>query len=324
MQRQRRIRALTGMSLVAFGAGLLGASSVRAADPTLQDCIQANETALQLRREGRLRQARSQWSVCTSQSCGPEIIKACRTRIEELNPAIPTVVFEVTDASGKALTAVKVLMDGQPLVDRLEGTAVSLDPGKHTLTFEVEGQPPVQKEIELFEADKERPVAVVIGAPAAPTPSSPASGEPAPSTVDGAVASPGAPSSAGGGGWSTQRWMALGLAGVGLVGVVIGAVEGISASSSWSNSKNDCSQTNCPSSQRPQALNDHDSAESSATVSTVAFAAGGVALAAGAVWFLLAPAHDAPREPASAGAASLRAVPAVGPSSGGLLVSGSF
>jgi hypothetical protein len=71
-------------------------------------------------------------------------------------------------------------------------------------------------------------------------------------------------------------------------------------------------------------VNDHDSAESSATISTVALAAGGVAFVSGAVWFLLAPAHDAPGEPASTGATSLRAVPAVGPSGGALLVSGSF
>ena len=324
MEPRKRVSALAGIPFVVLGASLLGAGNVRAADPTLQDCIQANENALNLQRDGKLRQARSQWSVCTSQSCGPEMIKACQKRIEEVNTSIPTVVFDVTDATGKTLTAVKVSMDGQPVVDRLEGTAVSLDPGKHVLTFEVAGQAPVQKEMELLEGSKDQRVAIIIGAgapSAAPSPA--ASPSPATSTEGNAAGPDGSPSTANGSGWSTQRWMALGLAGVGLVGVVVGAVEGLSANSSWNDSKNECSQTNCPATSRPQALSDHDSATSAATISTVSFAIGGAALVGGVVWFLLAPAHSTSAEGA-APAAAFDLVPALGPGGGGMTLRGSF
>lgn len=322
-----RTRTLAVALLMSAGVVLLCSHGARAADPTMSDCIQANEGAIKLRADKRLRQARSQWLVCAADSCGSEISNVCKTRVAEVNAAIPTIVFEAVDGTGNALTAVKVSMDGQPLVDRLEGTAISLDPGEHTFTFQTEGQAPVEKKLVINEGQKDRPEKVVIGTPppaaaqpsatpapvtsAAPASSGPAT-EPAASTPD-----------TGGSGWSTQRWMALGLAGVGLVGVVVGAVEGLSANSSWNNSKNECSPNNCPASSRPQALSDHDSASSAATISTVGFAVGGAALVGGVVWFLLAPAHDASAERA-APAASVDVVPTMGPGGGGMLLRGSF
>jgi hypothetical protein len=106
--------------------------------------------------------------------------------------------------------------------------------------------------------------------------------------------------------------------GVGIAGLIGGGIFGALASSSWSSSKNECaSPTNCTN--HAQAVSDHDSASSMATMSTVSFIVGGVAVAAGAVLFL-----TAPSSPSSAPATGLVIVPGVGPGSGGLLLQGSF
>ena len=119
--------------------------------------------------------------------------------------------------------------------------------------------------------------------------------------------------------WSGQRTIALVAGGVGLAGIVVGSVFGLMSRSSWSSSQSECpSSANCP--QHAQAVTDHDTASTQATISTIAFAAGGVALAAGAVLWFTAPHAATETTPR----ASLRLTPSVGPGSGGLLLGGVF
>jgi hypothetical protein len=87
---------------------------------------------------------------------------------------MPTIVFEVKDASGNELTAVRVTIDGELLASHLEGTAISLDPGEHTFAFAAEGQPKVEKKLVVHEGEKERHE--VISLDAAPTESPEAAG----------------------------------------------------------------------------------------------------------------------------------------------------
>jgi hypothetical protein len=149
-----------------------------------------------------------------------------------------------------------------------------------------------------------------------PTPSS---GTPA-STGAPPEGSPSAPATeVGAGGWSTQKTLALVAGGVGVAGIAVGSVFGLMAHSSWSSSQSECSTSNCPN--RPQAVTDHDSATTSATISTVAFIAGAAALAGGAVLWFTAPRTESPP---AATTGRVRVAPGVGPSSAGVLVMGVF
>jgi hypothetical protein len=75
---------------------------------------------------------------------------------------------------------------------------------------------------------------------------------------------------------------------VGVAGIAVGSVFGLLASSSASSSKN-AGCPNCTPAQFTQATSDYNSASDDATISTVAFVAGGAALAAGAILFFTAP-----------------------------------
>jgi hypothetical protein len=114
---------------------------------------------------------------------------------------------------------------------------------------------------------------------------------------------------------STQRVVGVVVAGVGLAGIIVGSVFGIEAQSKNSEAlkpENCRTSTLCS----PNGLSLTNDAKNSATISTVAFIAGGAAVAAGAVIWL-----TAPRAPASTG---LRAVPVVGLGYGGLAIDGSL
>jgi hypothetical protein len=43
----------------------------------------------------------------------------CTRRLDELDKAQPTIVFEAKDGAGRDLTAVQVTVDGKPLVESL-------------------------------------------------------------------------------------------------------------------------------------------------------------------------------------------------------------
>src|SRR5579863_741315 len=115
-------------------------SLAQAADPTTADCLSASEASLKLRGEHRLREARGQLLVCAAASCPEDVRNECVRRIDPVNAAIPTIIFEAKDAAGNDMTAVRVTMDGQPIADRLEGSAISIDPGTHTFRFEAAGR----------------------------------------------------------------------------------------------------------------------------------------------------------------------------------------
>jgi hypothetical protein len=253
-----------------------------AADPTTADCLAASEASLKSGNDQKLRQERTQLLVCASANCPADIRKECVHRVDEVNAAIPTIIFEAKDGSGKDLSSVKVTMDGQILAERLEGSALSIDPGEHTFLFETAGQAPLTKQFVIRESQKDRREAITFGADvASPTTSSEPTG--APQTLPLPQASE--PSHALG----PQRIGAIVAGGVGVVGVAVGSVFGLVAMSK----KNDA-QNVCPSQcATPDGVSKWSDAKSAGTISTVAFIVGGVGLAGGAIlWFTAKPTSD--------------------------------
>jgi hypothetical protein len=263
--------------LAATALALLGIPApCEAADPTTSDCLAANESSIALRNDHKLRAARAQLLVCAARSCPADVRKECVRRVTEVNAAMPTVVFEAKDGSGNDLTAVRVLMDGEPLAERIEGMALSIDPGEHEFTFEAAGQASVRKRFVIREGEKDRRERIVITAPPPAIDATPAA--PAPAPTQGSGAAP----AAGGSGLGGQRVAALVVGGVGVLGVVLGSAFGLQAIS-----KRDSAAQACP--ERcadPSGVSMWHDAGTAGNVSTAAFVLGGAALAGAAVLWL--------------------------------------
>ena len=260
-----------------------------AADPTTADCLAASEASLKSGNDQKLRQERTQLLVCASPNCPADIRKECVHRVDEVNAAIPTIIFEAKDGSGKDLSSVKVTMDGQILAERLEGSALSIDPGEHTFLFETAGQAPLTKQFVIRESQKDRREAIAFGVDvASTTTSSQPTG--APQTLPLPQASE--PTH----GLGTQRIGAIVAGGVGVVGVAVGSVFGLVAMSKKNDAQNVC-PNQCAT---PDGVSKWSDAKNAGTISTVAFIVGGVGLAGGAIlWFTAKPASE------SAGSAQL-------------------
>jgi hypothetical protein len=241
------------------------ASSTALADVTKDECIDANSKAQDLRREGKLSAASEQLRACANPSCPAMVRDDCTRRLDELDKAQPTIVFEAKDGAGRDLTAVQVTVDGKPLVESLNGTAVAVDPGAHTFAFGVAGQSPVTQQFVLSEGEKGRRERVVIAATASVVP--------APARV-----APGAPSvqsTVSAGPNTTKRMVGYITGGVGVALLGLTTYYGVTASSRDSDSKTAANSPD-PNVQATRSTL-YDQAKQA---QTYAYVSGGIALAA--------------------------------------------
>jgi hypothetical protein len=276
---KRRLAVLSGaVALVA--SAILWSARVLGADPTTADCLAASESSLKSGNEHKLRAERSQLLVCAAASCPADIRRECVRRVDEVNAAIPTIIFEAKDGTGGDLSAVKVTIDGEVLAERLEGSAISIDPGEHTFVFETAGQSPVTKQFVIQEAQKDRREAIRFVTPATPL-VSPQPAQPLASRSP-AFLPPGETSQ----GLGAQKIFGIVAAGVGVVGLALGSAFGVMAMSDKSDAQSVCPRDPCGTQNGVSKWSD---AGSAGNVSTALFVVGGIGLAAGAVLWFSAP-----------------------------------
>jgi hypothetical protein len=263
------------MSRGAFGLAALlavvAAPTIAVAEaPTKQECAAANEAAQDLRRAGKLRGARARLAMCTAASCPGPIREDCAQRLKEVEAALPSVIFEAKNAAGHDLSDVHVTVDGAALLDKLDGTPVVLDPGEHHLSFEAEGLATTEDTVVLREGERNRRVRITFPPLASSATKEAAAVAPAPEQSH------------------LQRDLGISLGAAGIAGVIVGAVFGVVAKSTYDNAL----QSECggdPNHCSSQGAQDGRTAHSQATVSTAAFIGGGALLAGGATLYFTAP-----------------------------------
>lgn len=111
-------------SALAAPAGAAGASK--------RQCAQYFEDAQEERRRGKLVRARELLLACSQNSCGEVMTQACTALLDEVASQIPSVVCSLADARG-AISRADVTVDGELLTSRLDGRALSVDPGLHLI-----------------------------------------------------------------------------------------------------------------------------------------------------------------------------------------------
>jgi hypothetical protein len=151
---------------------VLHAPSAQAADPKLDKlaCSNAYDSAQQLRKASKLLAARDQLALCSKPECPSILRQDCSQWMTEVVGSIPQIVFVAHDATGKDLLDVQVAMDGQHLVDRLDGNAVAVDPGPHVFIFQAAGYPDVRQEVLTAVGHDIRQVVAIFKSPESPEP----------------------------------------------------------------------------------------------------------------------------------------------------------
>jgi hypothetical protein len=156
----RRIGRGIGLTLV---TGIV----LRTAPAFAEDaCIQPYEQTQTLRRAAKYREARNEAAKCARETCPPVLAKDCARWLNELDQSIPTIVFEVRSSSGEELTKVRVLQDGKPLLETIDGKSVMIDVGSHVFRFEAtdDKSQPLEHNTVIREGEKNRRISVTLPA----------------------------------------------------------------------------------------------------------------------------------------------------------------
>lgn len=201
---------------------------------------------------------------------------------------MPTLVFEAKDANGNDLSAVRVTMDERPLVERLEGTALSIDPGEHKFSFETKEHPTIWKQLVIREGEKDRRERVTFGSNAAAESPAPLVGGVGPVSGSSLQAhdqsepeqNPGA----------TQRILGWTGTGLGAVGIVLGVVFTAQKNAKDSEASRICpTGIGCKEGDNTKIRVLTDDANTKGTLAVVSFVAGGLLVAGGLVTVFTAP-----------------------------------
>lgn len=157
------------------------ASGVASAD--VQACLGASEKGQRARSAGKLREAREQFLLCSSDGCPAMVRRDCAQWQGEVIATLPSVVLGAKDRAGRDLFDVTVSVDGETLVRKLDGKSLPIDPGPHTFKFEMAGAPPVIERALVKEGEKTRVIAVTLATGGAPS-DAPATSPTAPDPAD--------------------------------------------------------------------------------------------------------------------------------------------
>jgi hypothetical protein len=263
-------------------------------------CTDASSQGQIQRDAHKLLEARAQFFLCARQECPGVVRRDCSAWLEQVQASIPTVVPIATDEAGNGLVGARVSMDGKVLLERIDGQAVDVNPGTHTFTFEAADGTKADIQMVIAEGQKDKRITATIAkAPVSPGPVAP----PGPALSSLPESPPPEPP-------SSAPWKTIGLvtAGVGVVGLGLGTVFGLEASSKKSSAGCDAN-SQCPTQAGVSTLS---TAQSDGNLSTVFFIAGGVLAAGGLLVWALAP------------SSRVQVAPTVGTNAAGLLLRGAW
>lgn len=239
----RRIAALA-LVMLAWSA------SARAQDASR--CTQAYVSGQHLMRSTHLLDAQAALLLCARDPCPAALRPECSQWLAEVQRELPSVVISVRSSAGADLRDVRVLVDGQPFVSHLDGTAKDLDPGDHLVRLEAQGADPLEQHVLLHEGEKARVLEFQLPAPRG-TSTIPAAPPPVPAETTN----------------RPPRWIAYALGGLGIAATAAFAYFAIDGLSLYQQ----C-HVNCASPHVSAGNRDWTGADISAGVALVSFGAG--------------------------------------------------
>ena len=209
-----------------FGAAVIATAEPARAGP--KECIAAADEGQKLRDEGKLSAARDRFITCAAKTCPGAVAKQCSQWLVEAEHDAPTITFRALDEQGKETLAVRVLIDGVAVAQSIDARALPVDPGEHTIRFELASGQGVEDKLLVRPGEKNKLIELSFQPKAPP----PAAAKPV------AAPSPAAPADEGGSFHvPVLGWVGLG---IGVAGGLMTALFAVSANSAESDLRSTC------------------------------------------------------------------------------------
>jgi hypothetical protein len=127
-------------------------------------CFRAVDSGQQLRTNRKLVAAKDQFIVCARPVCPGPVKKDCAQWLAEVEATLPSVVLGAKDAHGGDILDVGVSVDNAPLLQKLDGSSIPVDPGPHVFHFEWRGHGSVDQQTLIREGERNRLITVTFPA----------------------------------------------------------------------------------------------------------------------------------------------------------------
>ena len=141
--------------LLASVVAVLLVPAVANADDKLT-CIAQLDRAQSLQSARKLSEARASYLECAAATCPDLVRDDCSRSAVDMERSLPSLVFSARDAASHDLPDVRVLLDGEAVGAALDGHAVIVNPGAHTVRMERIGGGVVETKLVAREGEKNR------------------------------------------------------------------------------------------------------------------------------------------------------------------------
>lgn len=126
--------------------------------PELLACARDYEGAQVAAKGGKLRRAVELATACSREACPAYARMDCLRFVEEYKAQTPSIVVVAKDATGCDTTDARVSVDGAVVLESVDGRAIEIDPGEHTLRVEVPGVPAEEQKVVIAQGQKDRAI----------------------------------------------------------------------------------------------------------------------------------------------------------------------
>jgi hypothetical protein len=150
------LAALAAVRIAAAQPAPQAPSAPSSADKTT--CFRAYEQAQRLRKANKLVAAQEQLATCKV-ACPAGLRVDCDQWQADNDARIATLSISASDADGRAVTDVRVIVDDELRVTRL-GAPLGVDPGDHVLRFERDSSKAVAQQVSVHDGERNRAIAV--------------------------------------------------------------------------------------------------------------------------------------------------------------------
>ncbi|MDF3066784.1 MAG: hypothetical protein K0R38_2385 [Polyangiaceae bacterium] len=154
---------LTHAAALLLAAAFLSSPS-EAAKPS-RACIDAHAEGQVERDAGRLLRASERFRACAVEACPAVIRKECTDLGATLEAQTPSLVVKAEDTRGQAIPGARASIDAGRELPKLDGTAISLDPGVHQIDVSLPDGRRQTVHLSLSYGEKARPAIARFEAP---------------------------------------------------------------------------------------------------------------------------------------------------------------
>ena len=144
-----------------LGSFALPTKPCSAQSNTKNECVASYQQAQVSRQDGDLLKAQQELVSCAGAGCPDAMQADCSRWLEEVQTALPSVVFRALTPNGADIADARIELDAQP-ERALDGRSITLNPGKHQVTVRAPRFVPVTLQVQFVEGQKLRQQALTL------------------------------------------------------------------------------------------------------------------------------------------------------------------